>query len=167
MFDTIVVVVSVFTFALILGIIGFAFNSVDTAINGIDPSTPGYSEATTITGNLNNDFGPTIDWILLCIAFGLPLISAVLAWSNNIPNIFFFLSIGLLFLLVFIGWGLQWGAEGIFVSGNALGTYIASVMPGTYWILSHFGLYSMLVFLIVGIGTYVRVGRGGGFSYGF
>lgn len=168
MFDVFVVVVSVFLFALAAAVLGIMVSGVDAAFSGLDPATPGYTEATTITGTLDTNWGPTVDWLVICLAFGLPLISAVLAWMNNIPNIFFFLSIGLLFVLVFIGWGLQWGAEGLFVTGNAVGSYISAYMPMSYWVLSNYGLYSVFAFLIIGFGTYVRFGRGGGgFSSGF
>jgi len=162
-----VVIVSVFTFAILAAVLGIVASNVDTAFTSLDPNTPGYTEATTITGTFSSDWGFTLDWIVLCVAFGLPLISAILAYTNNIPNIFFFLSIGLLFIAVFLGWGLQWGAEGIFTAGNSLGTYMAANMTGTYWLLSHFGIYSMFAFLIIGLGTYVRTNNGGYYGSGF
>jgi len=75
-------------------------NSISTAPNIA-------TEAKTNINNLDTQWGGAMDWILLGLLIGMPLISLGLAHFNNIPSIFFYITIALLLLFTFIGWGIQ------------------------------------------------------------
>lgn len=117
----------------------------------------------TDIGNLDNAWGGSMDWFFIALLTGLPLASMALAHFNNIPSTYFYLLLGVLLLMVFIGWGLQGGYENLQAQGGDFANYLTDEMPLTNFILTNFGLYSVIIVLIIGYGTYVKQRQGVGF----
>lgn len=151
--DSLFIVGALFLFVIVAAALGLMLSSFNAAVQGnadID------SRAKTDIGNLNQGWGGVMDWFLVALLIGLPLASMGLAHLNRVPAVFFYMVIAVLFLMVFVGWGLQGAFENIQASGGGFSAYLASDMPLTSFIMSNFGLYSLLIVLIIGYGTYAK-----------
>jgi hypothetical protein len=157
LFDSFYIVGALFAFVIAAVAVGLVFQSFNNAVQTGDFAPV----AKEVTGGLAGGWPGVVDWIFVALLIGLPLASMALAYFNNIPAIFFFGIIGVLFLMVFVGWGLQAGWEGIMADGGDFSIYVSSGLPMTNFILSNFGVYSLLVVAIIGFGTYVKAGREG------
>lgn len=105
----------------------------------------------------------TFDLIFVMLFVGLPMISAVFAYFNNIHPLFFWASLGIVLLIVMVGAGLaQLWAD---INTDTLLASQAALMPMMNFILSHYGLYSFFVFVIIAAGSFVKL-RGGNSTYG-
>lgn len=140
---------------------GIIFDQLTGAISGsADISQVAKDNAQEASEN----WGGAMDWILLCMLIGMPLISMGLAYFNDVPPFFFYTTIGTSLVMVFIGWALQDGLIEILNNGGIIGSYILSQMPKTAYLMQNWGVYSVIVILLIGIGTYVK--QRGGAGYG-
>lgn len=153
--DSLFIVMILFGFMLVAGILGYTINEFNTHIQGEDVS----SRAKTDIAALDNSWGGAMDWLFLALLIGLPLASMGLAYFNAVPSVFFYMTLAVLLLMVFVGWGLQDGYTELQGTGGALAGYIQAEMPITNFIMTNFGIYSLLVVLIIGYGTYVKSTR--------
>lgn len=93
-------------------------------------------------------------WFTLLFV-GLPLISAVFAYFNNIHPLFFWISLIFVVVVIFVGAGIsQLWSE--LIDDSLLSTQ-ADLMPMTNFILSNFGFYSFFVFIVIASGTFVKL----------
>lgn len=159
--DTLVIVSILFLFVIVSASLGLMYSKFSDAIQSSDVDD--LSKETI--GNFDSAWGGAMDWFFLALLIGLPLSAMALAQLNNIPSTYFYLVIGVLLLMVFIGWGLQGGYESIQAQDTDFSNYLANEMPVMNWIMSNFGLYSILIVLIIGWGTYVKQRNGGGISF--
>lgn len=159
--DAFPIVTTIFVVAIIL-IIGLIFISkVSDGINQI--SDPVADQAQSMTTYVNDTADWVFDFLLSMLFISLPIISMILAYLNNIPSFFFFASIGLMLLVVIIG-GAYSSAWGDMHDDDTLNTQI-NRMPITDTILSHYGMYSFFVMIIIISGTYVKMRAQSGYTY--
>lgn len=160
--DTMLVVMVVMVVAITAISLGIASNAINDAFQ-TDNNIP--TVAKTSMGNMSSNWGGVFDWIIAAIIIGMPLVSMGLAYFNNVPSIFFWLTIPLLLLMVFVGWGIAASWSTVLVDGGTFAAYAVSDMPITNFILSNFGYYAVLIVLIIAFGTYVKLGQGGAYGY--
>jgi len=90
------------------------------------------------------------------------LINKRLKLKNNIPSFFFVGSLGLVLLVVVLGGAFSDSWNSMATDG-VMGVQVAR-LPITDIIMSHFGLYSLFVVMIILAGTYIK-STSGGVSY--
>ena len=140
---------------------GIIFNELSDAIAGSDDiSQIAKDNAQTAA----DGWGSAMDWILVSVLLGMPLISMGLAYFNDIPPFFFYLSIGFALVMVIIGWALQDGLVSILNNSGIFGAYISQEMPITSYLMRNWGTYSILVLFIISIGTYIKQRGGRGYA---
>lgn len=150
--DSLFIVVSLFLFVIVAATLGIMLSTFNTAIQSQDVS----EVAKTGTASMSSQWGGVMDWFFVALLIGMPLAAMGLAALNQVPPFFFYMVLAVLLLMVFIGWGFQSAFENIIASGTTFGAYLSSDMPLTTFIMNNFGLYSMLIVLLTGIGTYVK-----------
>lgn len=125
---------------------------------GITAIAPG-SLAAELTNEATGEMPAIFDWIIFLLLIGLPLIAFGLAFINNIPAIFFWLSAAVIFVTTLIGLAFSnlWGMLG--TSEMLLSTMMT--MQRTHFIMENFGIYSVFVFFLIAAGTYVKMNTPG------
>lgn len=125
---------------------GFAGNDPYGAVNDFDTQLPGI-----------------IDWIFGLLFIGLPLIALGLAFVNFIPSFFYWLAMLVNAVITILGFALQAMYNSTVASGQLANT--VSRIPVTDFFMSNMGYYSVIVWLILAIGTYVKFNPsiGGGY----
>lgn len=156
--DSITILVGLFVAVLCMVIMGVVINVTATALNADSTLPP---EAQSIITHVDNRFLPLMDFWAVLFLVGLPLISAVLAYFNNIHPLFYWISI--IFVILAVLWGASlselWGEVS---EDSTLQTSITQ-MPMADYILQNYGWYSMFVFVIIASGTFIKLRQGGGF----
>lgn len=157
LWDSIGIVAAIMAFVIAVIVAGLVYQSFNTAIQASDVSQAAKDNAQA----LDTGWPGAMDWIFAALLFGLPLASMGLAYFNNIPSVFFYAVLAMLFLMVFIGWGLQSGYEQMVTNGGAFASYAVTKLPITDFVMKHFGFYALLVVAIIGFGTYVKANQSG------
>jgi len=121
------------------------------------------TEAKGIIQTGATEFPKIMDIWFMLFLIGLPLISAIFAYFNNIHPLFFWLSLPLVVLIVLIG-----GAINVLYDELAADSLLGAAMsasPMTSYVMGNFGIYAFFVVLIITSGTFVklRANRSGGF----
>ena len=154
-FDAFTIMIIVFMIGLMVVIGIYLATRVNSAIqdSGVSDSTK------TMTGSITDDLPGAVDFVVIMILFGLPLVSVILAYFNNIHPVFFYIGIAVLILIVLCGYAYQqlWVK---FTAGDLSVT--SSSIPMTNFILSHFGIYSLFVGIAILYGLYVKNSQSGG-----
>lgn len=152
--DAIPVLAEILIFGIIIVIMLLFLNSFNAAIQASDVG----NTAKEILQTGVDDFPAMFDFWFAVLFIGLPMISAILAYFNNIHAVFFWLSLMLAFAIILIGKAFQlvWEA---FISDATI-TSVAQSLPITNWVLSNYGLYSFFVFIVIAAGTFIKL-RGG------
>lgn len=111
-----------------------------------------------VVAGWNSALPSSFDWILAVLFIGLPLIAFGLAYVNFIPRVFFFVFIGLLFVMALIGGvvSTMWGS----VLTADIMSDAAATMPITNFIMTNYGVYFLITVFLISIGTYVKYGEG-------
>lgn len=159
--DSFFIVTALVVFVVAAVTVGLIVNAFSDAIAG---DTNISETARDGAAAMDTAWGDVMDWFMAALLFGLPLVSMGLAHTNIVPNLFFYVTIAVLLLMVFVGWGLQAGFESIAAGGGAFSTYMAANMPISNFIMLHFGIYSVLVVAIIGYGTYAKARQGIGYA---
>lgn len=118
-----------------------------------DDSVP--QEAKDIVTSGESQLPGIYDWFFGLFFIGLPLISAIFAYFNNIHPLFFWTSLLLVILVVLVGAGYQ-----VFWEELAMDSDLSAQMtrlPITNLVLSNYGMYSLLVFIIIAAGTFIKL----------
>lgn len=149
--DSVYIIVSLFAIALVSIVAIMAYSTFNTAIQASDVNTIGK----TATSDFNTSFPRGLDWIVMLLLVGLPLVSFGLAFFNNISPVFFWMSLGVIYLVVLVGYGFSDGWAAFISDGAVLAQAIR--MPMTNYVMSNFWQYSIFVFLVTAIGTYVKL----------
>jgi hypothetical protein len=112
-------------------------------------------EARNIVESGESQLPGIFDWFFAIMFIGLPLISAIFAYFNNIHPLFFWASLLLVILMVFAGAAYQelWGA----LRDDADLSTQMDRLPITNLVLTNYGFYSFLVFLIIAAGTFIKL----------
>jgi hypothetical protein len=134
-------------------------NKFTTAINTTSGSN--FDNAKVMTQNINNDAPGALDFIIIMIMLGFPLASMILAFFNDIHPLFFYASFIIVLFIILMGYAYS----GLWDKYKATDIGLASSMsmPMTNFIMSHFGLYSLLASFLILFGTFVKIR---GQSYG-
>lgn len=151
--DSFFIVTALVVFVVAAVSVGLILNAFNTAIAS---DTTISQTARNGADSMDNAWGSVMDWFLAALLFGLPLVSMGLAHTNVVPNLFFYVTLAVLLLMVFVGWGLQAGFESIIANGGAFASYLATSMPISNYVMTHFGIYSVIVVAIIGYGTYAK-----------
>lgn len=160
-FDAFIVLGVAFMLAVTVGVGLYFAGNVNTAVQEMTGIS---TEAKTMTSNINNDLPGFVDLLMVIILVGLPLVSMVLAFFNNVHPLFFYVSVAVLVLVVFAGIVLKTGWEKL--DGTIIGT-VYDDLPMTDFFMNNFGVYSILVGMMIAIGLYMKTqaqqGPPGGF----
>jgi hypothetical protein len=143
--------------------IGVLLTVIVTPLNQAWQSLDIAPEAKTVVSDVDSVTPAVFDWIAVILFIGFPLITMGLAFVNPIPPVFYWLAVALLFVFTLIGFVVTdvWTSV---TSDTTIGD-AASRMPVIDLVLGNYGIYFMLVWLLVSIGTYVRFGIGGGGAF--
>lgn len=143
-------------FGLAIGILVtlLVINEVGIAVNAV----PGATVAQGIMTDAVTVWPQIFDLWFASFFIGAPLVSAALAYFNNIPPLFFFLSIGYSMFQVVLGKALELAYENLVSTGDL--AIIAQSIPMTNYILSNYALYAYLVIVIIAVGTFAKLGVG-------
>jgi hypothetical protein len=152
--DALPIMSGIIVFGIMIVIALLFLNSLNSAIQSSDVG----STAKQILQTGADDFPAMFDFWFAIMFIGLPAISGVLAYFNNIHPAFFWLSLTLAIAIVFIGKAFQliWQA---FVSDATIAS-VAQTLPIANLVLSNYGLYSFFIFIIIASGTFIKL-RGG------
>lgn len=161
--DSFFIVTALLVFIIAAVTVGLIWGAFNNALQTSDVA----QQAKDGVSSINNAWGPTMDWFFAALLFGLPLASMGLAYFNKVPAVFFYLVIGVMLLMLFVGAGIQQGWVDIQAGNTAFSTYAANNMPIANFILTHFIMYGVLVVAIIGWGTYVKTRESPGGSIGF
>lgn len=152
--DAIPILGQLLIFAMVAVLLVLILNQYNSAIQGSDVG----DVAKTLLSNGATQVPQIFDFWFILLFVGLPLISAVLAYFNNIHPFFFWMSILLSFAIIICGkiFEIVWQA---FTSDATIAS-VASSMPMTNAILTNYGFYSFFVFIVIALGTFIKL-RGG------
>lgn len=156
--DGLVVVMILGVMAITSVVVFLAISLIQDSLNA-DPSV-GQDAKDMITKG-ESSFPRIMDFWFALFLIGLPLGSAVLAYFDNIHPLFFWLSLGVIIVIVILGASVQtlWGelAEDAELNTSMQG------MPITYFLMNNLGFYSFFCTLVIVFGTFVKLRSGGGF----
>lgn len=149
--------IPILTMLLVFGIAAIVTVMFTSAANTAIQSLPAsFSVAQGIMSGANSTVPPMLDLWFICLFVGLPLVSAALAYFNNIHPFFFWLSIPVCLFTLIFGKALEGGWLAFIADPNIAS--VAAQLPATSFILGNYGFYSYFVFVIIAIGTYLRIG---------
>ena len=159
-YDAIPITMSLFMMGLTAVIIVLIMNVVNADF-AADTTISPYAQSIMNTGATQAP--ATFDLMFIMFFVGLPMISAVFAYFNNIHPLFFWASLLMVIIIVIVGAGLsQFWSD---INSDALLSSQAALMPMMNFILSHYAIYSFFVFVIIAAGSFIKL-RGGNSNYG-
>jgi len=103
-----------------------------------------------------------VDFFVVMMMFGLPLLAFILAFFNNISPIFFWSTIGFTMLVAVLGGFFASGYVN-FISSNM--QVVETYMPLTAFVMRNYVMYGMVLCAVIGFGIYAKtkVQNSGGF----
>lgn len=157
MTDSVVIIIGLIAFVIAAISVGLIISAFNTSIQASDVPQVAKDNA----ASLDSNWGPGMDWLFAALLIGLPLVSMGLAHMNYIPSVFFYMILAFMLLMTIVAWGLQSGWESIISQGGIVASYAINQMPIANFVLSHLGIYTLLIITIIGYGTYVKQDQGG------
>lgn len=149
---TILLVVSLLAAGMFLFV--YVQKNISSAINTSLTGNPDATTALAMNTSVDNSFAWTIDFFVVMVMFGLPLLAMILAFFNNIHPFFFFASIGFSMLIVVVA---TWFSQGWsqFLASSDLSSMVY-FMPMTNWVMSNFVVYAVFAILMLVFGVFVK-----------
>lgn len=154
LFDAVFVIMLLFVL-MIAGIATSMLLGKANAAFQADPNIP--AAAKDNIASSNSQFPKVIDFWIVLLLVGLPLISMGLGFFTNIPSIFFWLGIGASFVVAWIAYAFQEAWTSMLLDAQ-ISSY-SSLMPVSSWVFSHYMWYVGFVIVVIGVGTYAKVGQ--------
>ena len=156
--DASLIIVVLFMLAMVGVVMSLVLSAFYNALSE-DTSIP--SEAISIIQTGAEQYPGVIDFWFVLFLVGLPLGSAILAYFNDIHPLYFWCSLFLVILVVLLGAALSelWMD---FRSDETLAVAVAN-MPMSDFILQHYAMYAFFVFVLIAMGTFIKLRQGGGY----
>jgi hypothetical protein len=154
LFDSFVIIGSVITFLIVAVLLGLTLSAFNLSLDASDLP----EEAKEMAGVMDANWAGGVQWIFVGLLVGLPLLSMVLAHINSIPSVFFFISLGFLFLMTIVGWAFRAAWLNVKAGGGDFAFYVVDRMQLVDFVMSNFGVYTLFIILLIGYGTYVKLG---------
>lgn len=137
--------------ALIFAIMAILFiNGINDAIQSANIGSAGKQFMNNIQSQ--NDW--VVDFLFVMFLISLPVVSAILAYFNNIPPFLFWASIGVIMLVIILANVMSDAYVNITnVSGM---TVVTSSIPMTDYIMRHFVIYAFVACAIIMFGVFLK-----------
>lgn len=113
------------------------------------------NESKAIMNDYVSSVPASIDWIMLMLYVGIPLIAFGLAFVNAIPQVFFWIAALISFLLSLLGFIIQDIYE--IVTDSGILATAATSYPVIDFVFSNFGFYFLAIVALLAVGSYVKV----------
>jgi len=156
--DASVIILVLFLLAMVGVVMTIVLNTFSEELSS-DSSIP--QEAINIIQTGASEYPGIIDFWFVLFLVGFPLGSAILAYFNDIHPLYFWCSLFLVIMVVLLGAALSefWNE---LRSDETLAVAVAA-MPMTDYILQNYAMYALFIFIIIAMGTFVKLRQGGGF----
>lgn len=148
---------------LLLAFAGLLFSAIMTPANTAIQASSMTNDSKLVVSDFNEFIPKSLDWVILLLFIGLPLIAFGLAFTNYVPSAFFWIAVLLVFVLSVFGGIVQlvWGA----VTESGVLSVAATAYPYADFLFSNYMFYILIVVALLGVGTYVKLNNpfaGGG-----
>lgn len=145
------------TIIFFLSLLAFGGLLVVVIVDAVDDafqSAPIDQQGKDVTAAFDVQTPKILDWLVGVLFIGLPLIAMGLAFTNYVPPIFYWLAMLAAFAVSIVGFIAQdiWGSYTV----SSVFSNAASTAPLTDFLFGHFGYYVLIVWLLLGLGTYVK-----------
>lgn len=145
-------------FIVVLGVIIMiiilnAFNTAFQASSAIP------AEGKAIMDQGATEFPQYMDYFILIMLFGLPLVAGALAYFLDISGVFFWLVVIVSFLFILLGAviGHYWGV----ITLDALIGASAAQIPKTNFVMNHYAIHALYTIICVAAGLFFKQRRTG------
>lgn len=160
--DTFFAILLVFGVGLAFVLAGILTYQIGVPLANAISSEP---SAQTVVNNYVTNFPSLLDWFFLMFIIAIPLAGFALGNSVFVPASWFWVYAAITIPLMLFGIFLQ-DAWGVFSSPTVVADAMIN-MPIINFFLSNFIAYAAFVFVIIGLGTYVKISGNSFFGGGF
>jgi hypothetical protein len=152
LFDAIPIIFGLFIAAIFIVVALILVGKINDGVQEI--TSPDATRAKAITSDINSDIDWVLDFFFVMLLVAMPLGAMVLAFLNNIPPFFFWVSIGVMLTAIYFGGALGSALE-VFAEDTLIGDHLSRV-PMTKFVINNFGMYALFVTVIVAAGVFIK-----------
>lgn len=150
-----VIIIMAIIFILACGMMFFIF--ITKKVTGGLLATPTVSNtavSNTIVSNVDTNAPWVLDFFVIMIMFGLPVLGMILAFFNNISPVWFWSTFGFTMLFVVLGGFFAAGYQNFITSGEI--SNAATYMPMTNFVMTYYIFYVLFVTIMISLGVYMK-----------